>query len=188
MLPRTSEPRPPGRRCLTVLVASVVAVSATAAPTHYVPRFEDFPLTENWNRPSVPLKLITRSERMFRTQLTNAAKEPPNFAGHYRLTFWGCRSQCGAGAVIGLQTGLVFPPPLDAHEDGWDRWIKSPALFEGSAIDFRRDSKLVVLKGGINYSEVLKANVPDVYYFVWEHSRFRQLLFISCKQPSNVEP
>jgi hypothetical protein len=56
------------------------------------PRFEDLPVSENWNESAAPLKLKTRSERMFRTELLKAAKELPNFAGHYRITFWGCGS------------------------------------------------------------------------------------------------
>ena len=182
---------------MSVLLTLVLAQSARAqAPSppqtakfdaKHPPRFEDFPVTEKWNQPPAPLKLVTRSERMFRTQLTNAAKEPPNFAGHYRITSWGCGSECGAGAVVDLQTGSVFPPPLGAHGDGWDRWIISPAFFEGSAVDFRLNSRLVVVKGGINYSEELKANVPDVYYLLWENNRFRQLLFVSGDQPTPVE-
>jgi len=54
-------------------------------------------------------------------------------------------------------------------------------MSNGSAIDFHPDSRLVVVRGGINYSERLKANIPDVWYFVWERDRFRQLLFKSGK-------
>jgi hypothetical protein len=54
---------------------------------------------------------------MFRTRLTDAAKESPNFAGHYRFTIWGCGSECISGAIIHLETGKVFSPPL-ANEKG----------------------------------------------------------------------
>jgi hypothetical protein len=149
------------------------------------PRFEDFPISENWSQPPAPLKLNTRSERMFKTQLMNAVKDVPNFAGHYRIAMWGCGSNCGAGAVIDLQTGSVFPPPLGAHGEGWSRWMMAPAFFDGSGVEYRRDSRLVVVKGGINYSKLLNANVPDTYYFVWEGDRFRQILHISATQPSS---
>jgi len=185
---------------LDVLLAWVLAMSAAAQTpgsqppetvkydAKHPPRFDDFPVAEDWDQPPAPLKLTIRSERMFRTQLANAAKEPPNFAGHYRITFWGCGSLCGAGAVVDLQTGSVFPPPLGAHGDGWARWIISPALFEGSAVDFRINSRLVAVKSGINYSDARKANVPDAHYFVWEDNRFRQLLYVSGKQPSAANP
>src|ERR1022692_1686644 len=52
-------------------------------PLH-IPRFDDFPAAENWDHQPGSLKLTTASERMFRTNLRNAAKEAPNFAGHYR--------------------------------------------------------------------------------------------------------
>jgi hypothetical protein len=151
------------------------------------PLFEQFPVVENWNGPAAPLKLITRSEQMFRTQLTNAAKEPPGFAGHYRFAFWGCGSLCGAGALIDLRRGVVFPPPLGAHGTRWMRWMMSPAFFEGSAVEHRVDSRLVIVRAGINYSEALRANVPDVYYFAWEDDRFRKLLFVSGKQQPDTE-
>jgi len=60
--------------------------------------------------------------------------------------------------------------------------MMSPAFFEGSAVEHRVDSRLVIIRAGINYSETLKANVPDVYYFVWEGHRFRQLLFMPGEQ------
>src|ERR1022692_4187763 len=87
-----------------------------------VPRFEDYSSLKAWHGPAAPIKLVTRSERMFRTRLTEAAKEPPNFAGHYRITYWGCGSVCGAGALIDLETGNVCPPPLGGNGEGWDRW------------------------------------------------------------------
>jgi len=115
---------------------------------------------------------------MFRTRLSDAAKEPANFGGHYRFTVWGCGSNCAAGAVIDLRTGSVFPPPLGGKESGWDRWIISPGMLEGSGIDFRTESRLVIIRGGLNYVESLHKNVPDVYYFVWDDQRFREILRI----------
>jgi len=163
------------------LAVFLVTIAAAQESAH-IPRFEDFPELEKWQDTNAPVKLTTPSERLFRTNLTNAAKEPPNFSGHYRITFWGCGSLCGAGAVVDLRTGNVYPPPLGAHGTGWDRWIMSPAFFDGSGVDFRPDSKLVIVRGGINYSERLKANVPDVFYLVWEEDHFRQILFVPGKK------
>jgi hypothetical protein len=167
---------------LFVSLVTAQTTSPTSASAKPLPRFEDYPVTEQWHDTPASVKLTTLSERLFQTRLTEASKQPPNFTGHFRFTFWGCGSNCGAGAVIDLKTGIVYPPPLGAHSNGWGRWIMSPAEFEASGVEFRLDSKLVIVRGGINYSERLKANVPDVYYFVWEAERFRQLLFISGKE------
>jgi hypothetical protein len=146
------------------------------------PRFEDYPVSENWSQSPAPLKLMTRSERMFRTQLGNAAKELPNFAGHYRITYWGCGSLCSAGALVDLQTGGVFPPPLSkSNGSGWERWIMCTACFDGANDEFHLDSRLMIVRCGLNYSERLQKNIPDTYYFLWERDGFRQLLFISGK-------
>ncbi|HYL74543.1 MAG TPA: hypothetical protein VEU96_10080 [Bryobacteraceae bacterium] len=167
---------------LDTLFAFPQPAASTPASAKQSPVFENYPVSELWHGTTAPLKLSTRSERMFRTNLTNATKEPPNFASHYRFTFWGCGSLCGAGAVVDLQSGLVYPPPLEANGNGWEHWIISPAFFDGSGVDFRPDSRLVIVRAGINYSERLQKNVPDVYYFVWEGTRFRQIFFVSGKQ------
>jgi hypothetical protein len=175
------------RFCFVAWAVSAPAQTANFDSTH-LPRFEDYPVTEVWHGTPAPLKVVTRSERMFKTQLTKAVNEAPNFAGHYRFTYWGCGSNCGAGALIDLKTGDVFPPPLGANGAGWSRWIISPALFDGSGIESHLESRLVIIRSGINYSERLQKNVPDAHYFVWEDNRFSRILFISGKQLGSKPP
>jgi hypothetical protein len=147
------------------------------------PKFEEYPVAESWTQSPAPLKLSTPSERMFKTQLSNAAKEPPNFAGHYRIVFWGCGSMCGAGALIDLQTGAVFQPPsAKPNAKGWDRWIMSGALADGSRVEFHPDSRLVVVRAGLKFSERLQKNVPDEDYFVWDGASFQRVLHVSGRQ------
>jgi hypothetical protein len=163
---------------MIVLVGSMWA----QVPAARVPRFEDYPVKELWQTQPPSPKLSTSSERMFRTNLRNAAKEQPNFAGHYRVTYWGCGSNCSAGAVVDLQTGTVFPPPLAKSGGlGWQRWIDCPACFDGANNEFHSDSRLMIVRCGLNYSDRLQKNIPDTYYFLWDGNRFRQLLFISGK-------
>jgi hypothetical protein len=159
-----------------ILAACVLAMSAWAqAPasrpvetvkydSKHLPRFEDFPVAENWNPPPAPLKLTTRSEHMFITRLTKASKNPPNFAGHFHFVEWRCGSECISGAIIDLQGGTVFSPPLataTAH------FSVCQSAYENSGVEYHVDSRLLILRCGLNYSERLGKNVPDVYYFVW---------------------
>jgi hypothetical protein len=188
-----------GVRILSALpMACVLAISAWAQTpgsqppqtvkfyNTYTPRFEDFPLSEHWSQSPTPLKLVTRSERMFRTQFANAAKEPPNFAGHYRIAYWGCGSNCSAAALVDLRTGEVFPPPLsNSNGTGWERWIMCTASFDGANDEFHLDSRLMIVRCGMNYSERLQKNIPDTYYFLWERNGFQQLLHISGKAPGS---
>ena len=43
----------------------------------------------------------------------------------------------------------------------------------------------MIVRCGLNYSERLQKNVPDVYYYVWDDNRFHQLLFVSGKRSGN---
>ena len=69
-----------------------------------------------------------------------------------------------------------------SNGSGWERWIISGGMMEGSGIEFHTNSRLVVVRAGLNYSERLQKNVPDVHYFVWEEGRFREVLHISGRQ------
>jgi hypothetical protein len=100
---------------LAVMLA--VSVWAQSAPVR-TPRFEDYPVPESWGGSPAPVVITTRAERMFRTRLTTAAKGPPNFAGHYRVEIWGCGSECISGAIVDLETGKVFSPPLPSGSTG----------------------------------------------------------------------
>jgi len=88
----------------------------------------------------------------------------------------GCGSACAAGAIVDLQTGNVFPPPLGGKGSGWDRWIFCGGVFEAPYTEYRRNSLLMILR-------CTKSSVkaPDLYYLVWENDRFRQVLHVSPK-------
>jgi hypothetical protein len=153
----------------------IVAMSALAlAQEPPRPRFEDFPATAKAPAKPVLPKLSTRSERMFRTRLTEGAAKPANFAGHLRSVLWGCGSNCGAAAFINLEDGSVLQPPLAIGASGWERWMLACGMFEGSGFWGRLDSRLLIIRCTI-VSESNEALLPDTYYFVWEPSAFRLL-------------
>jgi hypothetical protein len=175
-----------------IAVAIVALASAQAQTPKYTaknpPRFQDFPVVEIWQGPPAPLKLITGSERMFKTKLTEATKQSASFAGHYTMAGWGCGSMCGAAAFIDLKTGDVYQPPLATpNGTGWDRWIMCPGLFEGTGDEFHVDSRLMIVRCGMNYSDRLQTNIPDTWYFVWEPNRFREVFFVSGKEPTTAK-
>jgi hypothetical protein len=154
---------------------------ACAACGAELPRFTDYPVKEAWQGSSAPIKLLTRSERMFKTVLTQASKEPPDFAGHYRFAGWGCGSLCGAGAIIDLQSGKVYQPPLGGKGGGWSRWISCSALFEGTGYEYHVDSRMMIVRCGRNFDEHGK-NWPEIDYLLWQGNGFKNLLRIPEKQ------
>jgi hypothetical protein len=136
------------RLCWFLILFAELLVAQFAAP-----RFEQYPAEADRHGPAVSIKLISPSERMFRTRLTEAAKEPPDFAGRYRFTVWRCGSECAAGAIIDLRTGVVYQPLLGGKGEGWERWISCNAAFDGTGYDHRLNSRLMIVRCAWNFDE-----------------------------------
>ncbi len=121
------------------------------------PKFEDFPAPGPYvvATPKVDLHSHPQATR-FRTILTRAAKEGPNFAGHFRVVEWGCGTGCVQVAIVDLISGkvgfpaelnnVVFPMPI---EDG---------LSERLGFVYRVDSTLFLVNGVVGPVELLGAH------------------------------
>ncbi len=154
---------------LLVITAIGFPLMPEVRPTGTIslPRFEDYAVSEDWRGPAAPLRMTTRSERMFRTQLTRESKEPPDLAGHYKFAGWGCGSVCAAGAIIDLNTGLIYQPPLAGPKSGWEHWMFAGGPVDGPFVESRRSSRLVIVR--------TMDKTARTYYFIWEDNRFRQV-------------
>jgi hypothetical protein len=107
-----------------------------------VPRFEDYPVAVTFKGRNHPVVLDDNS-RTFRTRLREAGREKPNFADHFVVTTWGCGTGCVMGAIVDVATGKVhwFPGDLCC-------WYEMGEEVE--PVEFRRDSKLIILNGTLN--------------------------------------
>jgi hypothetical protein len=110
-----------------------------------VPRFNDYPVSERFNGNTPPL-VLTRAAREFRTRLREAARDKPNFAGHFIVTTWGCGTECVQGAIIDARTGRVFMLPFSVC--CWGTEVGVDDRFK--PVEFRLDSSLLVLSGARN--------------------------------------
>lgn len=143
-----------------------------------LPKFEDFSVRETWTGPSATLRLTSPEERLFRTALREAAKQPPNFAGHFRFASWGCGTNCLAGAVVDLKMGEVVQPPLAKDVRGEEHWIFCTSTFENGGAEYRRESSLFILRCGWKQDRDGN-NTPDTYYFNFDGTKFRELVHTS---------
>ena len=64
-------------------IASLLCVSV--AHGQKLPRFTDYPVSESFTAKTAPL-VLSREARTYRTRLKEAAREKPNFAGHFIVT------------------------------------------------------------------------------------------------------
>lgn len=116
---------------------------------------------------------------MFRTNLRNAEKDGINFAGHYILTDWGCGTDCAEVAIIDAKTGNVFfPLQLQGISSGMIAWPENT-----DRLEFRPNSRLVILNGYESAELNKKDPVGGIHYFVWNGRTMRKIKF-TRKRPN----
>ncbi len=120
-----------------------VLISAPSfAQEKKVPQFRNYSVKSVYKGKNASVQ-IGEKERMFRTRLRAAAKEKPNFAGHYVVTSWGCGTTCLMGAIIDVKTGKVY---------WWDFslccWGNVDDGF--NPIEIRKNSNLIIFSGTRN--------------------------------------
>ncbi|HMV46348.1 MAG TPA: hypothetical protein PLD20_33270 [Blastocatellia bacterium] len=153
---------------ITAFFTFFLCLGATAQDK--IPKFKDYPVTEVYHGPVAQL-VLTKDDLMFRTRLKEAAKEKPNFAGNYILTFWGCGTECVMGAMIDAKTGKVY-------------WLPSSLCCWGTLVDdkfspieYRLNSKLLVLSGERNEKE----GDNGAHFYKFENGTFTHIKSIMKK-------
>lgn len=123
------------------------------------PQFQDYPATPTSIHPA-RAKILTSSDRRFRTRIREDAAKGPNFAGKYTIVVWGCGSGCQSFVVVDSVTGRVH----------WNR----PFSILGVPDDLRHDG----LQYKVNSRLLMAGGCPEdekcgTYYFEWIKDRFR---------------
>lgn len=143
------------------------AICVAAFAQQSKPRFEDYPAETKKTLRRAPVRLITSFDREFRTRITEASKEAPNFAGKYRMEIWGCGSGCASGVLVDLEFGSVYRLPLDylEYQDLIAAgWFESCNML-GPNLDFRLKSRLFVI-----------TCAGFAHYLIWNGKRFTPLV------------
>lgn len=148
--------------------------SAKAGKNATAPNFEDFATTEEWKGPAPKVIIDNPNVRMFRTQFREAASQPPNFAGHYRIKIWGCGTQCLEAGMLDLATGRVIELPATEQRKSWEHWMVCYSAFQPSGIESRANSRLLIVRCadviGKDGGSYLRSS-----YFVYENHSFKKV-------------
>lgn len=146
----------------TALVAAT-AVLTLSTPAFAMPMFYEFPAVEQDVGYHAPLLTAPRATA-FRTRLREAASKPENFAGHFRLTTWGCGTGCAQGAVVDHATGRVtFLPAVSGSKKLGNDPLFDPYLFHG-------DSRLLVVAGKID-----DEGADELHFYAFDGQAFKHL-------------
>jgi hypothetical protein len=101
--------------------------------------FKNFPVSSIFNGVTAPIRIIDPTTKLYRTRITDVAADTPvNFAGKYILETIGCGTSCLLVAAIEADTGNVY----------WAPFVSICCWYgEGSRVEYRRDSTLIVFRG-----------------------------------------
>jgi hypothetical protein len=155
--PPTQEPPAPSVVC----DVTTADLSDTKAPT-----FAEHPAVSQKvvSAPRLDLK-SNPIATTYRTVLRRELVEAPNYAGHYRVAFWGCGTSCAMFAVIDLKTGKVITAREFAAVSGVH--LAADDFLPGTESDgwgfrYKRNSSLLVVLGDPDENE----SRSGAYYFV----------------------
>ncbi|MRR06241.1 MAG: hypothetical protein EG828_04755 [Deltaproteobacteria bacterium] len=148
---------------LTVF-AGLFFFSTNLPANNQTPQFDDYKVLKKQHHKNAPI-ILSKKDRSFRTRLKEAAKQNPNFAGHYILTVWGCGMECLMGAVIDAKSGKVYQLPFTIC--CWGDEVGD----DFKPIEFRLDSRLIIFTGARDEKE------DDVkkHYYVFDKNSFKQI-------------
>ena len=138
---------------LLLLLLPVVAIGQN--PRSYP--FAQYPAEHLYEGKAVPPKLITPTQREFRTVLRRGAEKGPNFAGHYTVIEWGCGSNCVSFAVVDSLNGRIYDTGMPTVNDEYP-----------CGLLYTLQSKLFVVEKSRDIGSDCKA-----YLYIWDDSRFQ---------------
>lgn len=147
-----------------VLMLGLFVLGAASAQAPPIPRFESYPVSDNFSGTPAPATIAHPRARLFRTVIKEQAKDPPDFAGHYRVATWGCGTDCVGLALIDARTGRVYFNPKALNVGG-------VPYQDEERLQFRLDSRLMIISGSVDgfngYQDEAK------FYYEWRNDRFR---------------
>jgi hypothetical protein len=127
------------------------------------PTFADYPATGKVKGKPARARIRTKDARMYRTAITEGAKEGPNFAGHYTIVQWGCGTACLGFAIVDANTGRVTMSPFYVGM-GYDL---GDELKERDLIEYKLDSRLLIVTG------TRDDRGQGQYFYAWDGKRLK---------------
>lgn len=137
------------------------------------PSFKNYPADTKEVVPSSKLNLTSNPfARKYRTVLRQEMAKGPNYAGYYRVAFWGCGTSCAMFAVVDLKNGTVITTREFSAVSGV--YLAADDFLRGTRSDswgfrYENDSSLLVVLGAPDEDE----SRAGAYYFVLQGERLQ---------------
>ena len=164
----------------TILAVSTVIFTFTplvlSRQLRPTPQFDDYPVATSRRVHGevigVGRPAETEADSTFRNRLRKAAKAGVNFAGHYAIVGWSCGMICVNLAIVDTRTGKIYGTPFVGVGDG--PCPDSYRATKAKLIEFRTDSRLLVVRGSAEYprpGNTFEDAPCSARYYVWRENR-----------------
>jgi hypothetical protein len=144
----------------SLLVAASLTSGAPLASCADSPRFDDYSAAVEVVKKPAQVRISDAQSRLYRTQLREASRHAPNFAGHYILATWGCGASCVMAAAIDAKTGVVTRLPFT---------VSNRPLGVTEPFEYKADSRLLIVRGSRNEKGT------GIYYYEFVQHNFKLL-------------
>jgi hypothetical protein len=148
-------------------------VSANKQVSQRYPRFEDYPVKSHAERgPSASIyraRDISSAEE-YAQKVRAAAKEGPNFAGHYAIVTSSCGMICVNLSILNIKTGKIYEAPFGAIGDM--PCSKESQKLSEIGIDYRLNSRLLIVKGHFETYADREDSGCSTRYYLWRGNHF----------------
>ena len=185
--------------CASLMISVLVGLKLVHAhaSTTGLPKFEDYLVSEVFNRTPHSQFSPHPEERVFRTRIregvekgwcvwvngewTNGQNRPgPNFAGHYIVIVWGCGSGCIRMAMSDAETGAVYNPPISEGAFALPMLIFPNSAGRAADVQYRKDSRLMIVTATPRANR--RGAIPCAFYFLWQGDHWTLLRSVPIEE------
>jgi len=145
----------------------------------HLPASKDYPVAKGdmfKGTPAVPV-LQGKRARMYKTVITNGAKEGPDFAGRYTVVSWGAGMGNFSMVVVDAKTGKLFYPPFESvNHAAYGLPIEGA---DGNPA-YKLESRLFAFNGcpGKEYEGCSNWAKEGLYIYDFNNGRFKLVRFV----------
>lgn len=148
---------------LLVLIVSVMVILIAAdifillyekeQPEGKAPNFDEYIVSDSFTGEIATINYSSndRAEE-HKNQIEEEIEKGVNFSGRYIVVSWECGTNCETGVVIDASDGKIYDLPLDSS----------------CGMDFRVNSKLLVINSDENCVKDLASDSVKTRQFIWE--------------------
>jgi hypothetical protein len=137
-----------------------------SVPTPLAPRAQKAVIRARYE-PDAPEATIETTAQ-FQARLRIAAKDGPDFAGHFAVVRWACRPNWEAMKIVNVKTGTIYDPPFIA--------VSAAGRVDPSrVVSYQVDSRLFIVTGAMQHDPMFALRADQIPWgkscFVWKRNR-----------------